>query len=189
MIVQIRGTSGSGKTTVMREVMNALCPFDEWEKEYIDGRRKPLSYKYRQYYVLGHYEIDCGGCDTIGSAPKVYEQYQVILKNWDGRKACVILSEGLLLSEDVIWTQKLFEQSHDVRALFLTTPTDTCLERVTKRQAGRAPVDPERVVRKLTRRVETIERARKRLVNARVYCKRASSVQASKIILDWITHA
>lgn len=177
-IIQVRGTSGSGKTTVMREVMDGIT--NKWKPNFIEGRKRPLYYSYMGLYaVLGHYEIDCGGCDTIGSVPQVFRVIESLQSNFK-----FILGEGLLLSEDVIWVEK-----YDANILFLTTSVDRCLKRVEKRQQakGRKPKDPERVVRKLTTRIGTIERARLRLLEKpNILCRRASSKQASKIILKWL---
>ena len=177
MIIQVRGTSGSGKTTVVRKVMERM---GDWEPFYKEGRRKPLGYTWPGCMVLGHYEIDCGGCDTIGSAPKVYDTIIEL------KPKIHVLSEGLLWSEDVKWSLALTEQGYEVRALFLATEPEECLRRVTIRQKGRKPIDPARVRRKLMTRVETIDRARARLVNSGIYCRRLSLEQSIKRILSWL---
>ena len=181
MIIQIRGTSGSGKTTVMREVMKGG---GEWKKNYLEGRKKPISYvsESGRVAVLGHYEATCGGCDNIGSAPKIYDQYQA---HSDYQ---FVISEGLLLSEDTKWTKQLLEEGKEVRIIFLTTETEECLERVRKRrrEAGNDKPLKEDNTRN---RVGVIERARQKLLalshpNLRI--RRAPSTQASKILLNWI---
>jgi shikimate kinase len=186
MIIQVRGTSGSGKTTVVKQVMKKLGPF---HGVFIEGRKKPLYYSYAKngykgpnIFVLGHYEADCGGCDTIGSAPAVFDLIKEVHTG-----DSIILSEGLLWSEDVKWSVELLGTiDTNVRALFLTTSTEECLRRVTARQDGKKPLDPARVIRKLTTRVGTIERARLRLVHTDVLCKRCSSEQAPAVIKKWI---
>lgn len=178
MIIQVRGTSGSGKSTVVRKVMESL---GDWSPEFIDGRKRPIRYRHKRYkglVVLGHYEIDCGGCDTIGSAPKVFEAVQ-------DTKFTVLLSEGLLWGEDVKWTLQL----DDVRAVFLTTSPQECLKRVEIRQNGREPADRDRVWRKLSKRVETIDRARVRLESAGVKCVKCSSARAPRVIERWIKNS
>jgi cytidylate kinase len=173
MIIQIRGTSGSGKTTVMREVMKQF----QWNPRIVKGRKKPLWYQAKQMdlAILGHYEESaCGGCDTVGSARQVYELIQTL--NMD-----VILCEGLLLSEDVKWARQMM----DLRVIFLTTPLETCLERVAKRRetAGNdKPLNPANT----TNRVATIERARVKLVELGVVCRRCTTEQASKLVLEWV---
>ncbi len=179
MIIQIRGTSGSGKTTVMRKVMDQLGP---WEPQMIEGRKKPLFYSNRQdVVILGHYESPCGGGDTIGSAAQIYR----LIESLDGGTYYghkrVILCEGLLLSEDVKWSSQLL----DLRVLFLTTPLERCLEQIkSRRLAGgnEKPLNPANT----TNRVATIERARQKLVQLGIPCYRASSDQAPRIILRWI---
>ncbi len=176
MIIQIRGTSGSGKTTVMREVMDLM---GDWNAKIVEGRKKPLYYRscsdWPDTVVLGHYEESaCGGCDTIGSAPKVVDLIQEV-------KAKVILCEGLLLSEDVKWAK----QMEDLHVVFLTTSLEECLRRITKRRkdAGNdKPLNPKNT----TNRIKVIKRSRLKLIEEGVLCKRASSVQAPQVILRWI---
>lgn len=175
MIVQIRGTSGSGKTTAMKEIMEQV---GTWKPIMVEGRRRPLYYRDKKLnaVVLGHYEIDCGGCDTIGSAPRVYNVLCDLKYN-------VALSEGLLWGEDVKWTLELRDAGQEIRSFFLITDPEECLRRVVKRQAGRKPADPVRVRRKLMTRVGTIDRARLRLIDAGVNCKRVNVNQAVKQVI------
>lgn len=194
MIIQVRGTSGSGKSTVVRTVMD-YCK--DWKPHFKEGRRRPLYYQSNDpdWYsttVVGHYEIAAGGCDTIGSAPKVFDLIMSM------RSVKFILAEGLLLSEDVKWTTQM---GSDVRCLFLNTDIDTCIDRIWRRQqeAGRnvdhsrrvttsgvEETTKERVIRKATRRVKTIESARQRLTNQGVYCSRVSQKQAIRRLLQWL---
>lgn len=176
MIIQIRGTSGSGKSTAMRHVLDGL----EWQAEYRPGRKKPLYYRSLnapcRVVVLGHYDSLYGGCDTIGSARVVYELTQELVGRFD-----VVLQEGLLLSEDVKWTT----QMKDVRAIFLVTPLVQCLNWITERRGkvgNDKPLNPQNT----TNRVKTIERARVKLTEAGVDVRRASADQTPRIIQNWI---
>lgn len=187
MIIMIRGTSGSGKTTVMREVMK----HGSWTPHHTAGRKNPLYYQAHLDYpapiVLGSYESTCGGCDNIGSAPKVYELIQTFLDPpvTTLKREYVILCEGLLLSEDTKWTGKLHDEGQDVRCLFLTTSQEECLERVKgrRREAGNEKeLNPDNTVN----RIGVIERARVKLTGLGVRCVRCSSSQAAAIILRWI---
>lgn len=195
MIVQTRGTSGSGKSTAMRSVMGLM---GDWQAVHHDGRKQPLYYRscsdWPRTFVLGHYESACGGCDTIGSARAVYD----LIKELTGRESegvhvtddvgaprPVVLCEGLLLSEDVKWTTKLKEEGHDVRVIFLTTPQEQCLDQVRSRrkEAGNnKPLNEANTVN----RIPVIERARRRLDEAGVSVRRASARQVPDIILTWL---
>lgn len=178
MILQIRGTSGSGKSTVMRQIMDQ---YSSWNSIYQPGRKKPLYYAKRSLIVLGHYESACGGCDTIGSARQVHELVTKLHGAGPGR---TILCEGLLLSEDVKWTKQL----EDVRCLFLTTPVETCLKRIRerRRRAGNTKPLKEDNTRN---RVRTIERARTKLMDAGVPCRRVSNSQAVRLVTRWLDSA
>lgn len=172
MIIQVRGTSGSGKTWVMRQVMKLYGP---WEPFYVVGRRKPYFYTNQSdIAVLGHYESVCGGCDNIGSSPEIYEAIQYC-------PAQVILCEGLLLGEDFNWTTKMEEP----RVIFLHTPIPKCLEQIEQRRAE-AGKDKTFDRIKVQTRHNSIDRCRERLESAGVECRRASSNQAVRIIQTWI---
>jgi hypothetical protein len=181
-VIQIRGTSGSGKTWVMREVMAAMgdilwshiSPYDIPKiSRYVEGRKKPLWYAIGDLAVLGHYEAACGGCDNIGSARQVYEVIQEVLPQCKN-----ILCEGLLLSEDVKWTSQL----DDVHVLYLTTPVEQCIAQIKRRreEAGNTKPLNEANTRN---RVAVIERSRIKLLALGVDCRRVSARQAPGTIL------
>lgn len=167
MIIQVRGTSGSGKSTIVRSVM-ALYPVREPIHE---GRRKqPWGYHLRQgdeqqhagrLYVPGHYEIECGGMDTL---PRLAEAMPDVLVEHElgGRD---VLMEGLLASEDVRHLLALREKMRHADSMLviqLTTPIEECLAAIRERRARRGNSNP--LSEKNTRnRVATIKRACARL--------------------------
>lgn len=177
MIIQIRGTSGSGKSTVMRKIMNR----SEWQGVFVEGRKKPLYYEsvdpgLPSVAVVGHYESPCGGGDTIGSAKAIYDLITTRLSSFR-----VILCEGLLLSEDVKWSSQL----PDLKVLYLVTPLEQCLAQIKSRREGVGndkPVNPKNTAN----RIEVIERSRVKLLELGVRCVRAAASQAEGIILKWL---
>lgn len=182
MIVQVRGTSGSGKSTVVRRIMAATGGDAAWTPEFRDGRKRPLYYHhYSGVVVLGHYESACGGCDTIGSARAVYDLLQELYPRAEDIVAARVLCEGLLLSEDVKWSSQL----PGLRVLFLNTPLERCLSQIKGRRekAGNAKeLNPANTAN----RVATIERARGKLQDAGVRCHRVSANQAVSVVLNWL---
>lgn len=177
MIIQVRGTSGSGKSTVVRRVMDA----GKWEPVHVPGRKRPLYYRSvtpgrPSVAVLGHYESPCGGCDTIGSARAVWELVCDIRP-----KFRAVVCEGLLLSEDVKWAL----QTPDLYVLFLVTPLTECLGRIRARRAAAGNEKPFSE-HNTANRVGVIERARVKLIEAGVPCRRCTSDQAPEIVLNWI---
>ncbi len=175
-VIQIRGTSGSGKSTVMKNVMNA----GEWNAVYTPGRKRPLYYKsvaadWPSTVVLGHYDTPCGGCDTIGSARAVYDLIQKI------EGAAVILCEGLLLSEDVKWSSQL----PDLKVIYLLTPLEQCLRQIEGRRKAAGndkPLNPHNT----SNRIGVIERSRLKLLEKGIECRRFRANQATEVILRWV---
>lgn len=68
MIINIRGTNGSGKSTVVRQIMDRAdrcLPIHG-----VLGLRRPEAYKLEfkdrtPVYVLGPYDVPTGGCDAV----------------------------------------------------------------------------------------------------------------------------
>lgn len=186
MLIQIRGTGGSGKTTVMNQVMRELSP---WKEECIGGNSEGSTAKGRPLYyrnpdsvvVLGPYHTQCGGCDFIrkpgggsGGVPTLFNVIQSI-------KFRHMICEGLLLSEDVKWSSQL----KDLRVVYLTTPIARCLSQIKSRreEAGNyKPLNPDNT----KNRVYVIERSRVKLKGLGVPTYRCSSEVAPKLILSWL---
>lgn len=188
MIIQIRGTSGSGKTYVMNLIRKQLEPFLVEEIK-TEGRKRPLLYCYnvndRNILIFGHYETPCGGCDSIGSAPKIYDLMVKCSTHYIvGGVKPIILAEGLLLSEDVKWTKQI-PAWDDVAVYYLTTPPEKCLEQVQSRRelvGNDKPLNPDNTLN----RIAVIERSRVKLIDTGVKCIRCSSNQASNLITKLI---
>lgn len=182
MIIQIRGTSGSGKSTIMRQVMDDL---GSWQSLYQPGRRKPYYYCCHadpRLIVLGHYDSACGGGDTIGSARQIYDMAMRLYRADTSR---AILMEGLLLSEDTKWTFQMADEC-TTKTLFLTTDLETCIKQIKKR---RKEVGNDKPLNETNtrNRFKVIERARKKLfVQGTMSVRRASPTQAKGIILRWL---
>lgn len=203
MIFMVLGTSGSGKTTVVREFMKTRC----WKEHYIKGRKQPLYYSSGDTAVLGHYNEDCGGFDSIQA-----KGWEWIRKFMEGivEEYGVIILEGLLLSEDA--KQKLSWPASLVsclRLLYLTTSIGVCRYQTWKRRGsdpGEWPVllrteRPRRCgpcgeefiiptwdskvnwAERLTRRACFITYARVRLEAEGVLCTSVGSNQALRILV------
>lgn len=203
MIIQIRGTSGSGKTTVVRRFMEKLLTLQEgnatFQPKYETGRGKPIWYEYqhkfnRVVYVLGHYEPEtpCGGCDTIGSAPEIVNVINRCHKYYEEYRPHafrvaqpILITEGLLWSEDTKWTKHMLDGGRDVRSIFLTTPLDQCIKQIKSRRKA-AGNEKELNTENTTKRFDVIERARLKL-EPLMLTRRMGVDQAVKTLLKWIT--
>lgn len=68
MIINIRGTSGSGKTYAVRELLHTLAANGSCSNVMLGGRVVAhwCQFDLQPVYVLGNYGgAECGGCDTI----------------------------------------------------------------------------------------------------------------------------
>lgn len=138
MIINIRGTSGSGKSTITREIMKKFrnkVPYKE------DGRKQPIGYVLDYPYVgtistlaiIGHYESDCGGCDTITKMDHVFE----LIRQSD-EAGHHVLYEGLLLSAEVNRTASLHTEGRRLLVYAIDLPVEECLRRVNGRRLAKA---------------------------------------------------
>jgi thymidylate kinase len=169
MIVNVRGTGGSGKSTVIRRVMERLLELD-WVKEsvFIDGRRQPYGYKFTKVghvpvYVPGHYETACGGCDTITKVQDVFDVVRAHAGNGEH-----VLFEGIISQDDTTRTIEL-KRNFPLLIVFLTTPLEDCLAGIQKRRDERGDVRPLQT-KNTTSRMKRCESHYSKLRDAGVEC-------------------
>jgi hypothetical protein len=178
LVVQIRGTSGSGKTWVVKQIMASL---GYWQPVMSPCGRFPLyNLSESKVAVLGVYGGVNRGCDRLGSARTVYDLACSLL---DGQ-AEAVLAEGLLLSNDVKWTVQL--RDFDLRVLFLSTPLDVCLRQLESRREQSGNKRPHNPM-VTSNRVRHIQSARTRLQELGVWCPMVSPSQAVRVILAWLS--
>lgn len=144
MIINIRGTHGSGKSTVIRQVMERyrLQPMG------YDGR-KCAGYSGNTLFgaiaVVGSYETECGGCDAIQPYAKIWPR--VTSAHDIGFH---VLFEGALVSNSYGNIGRDSEVYGDNFVFaFLDTPLEVCIERIRARRLARGntkPFDPNKSV-------------------------------------------
>lgn len=184
MIIQVRGTSGSGKTYVVRKLLGKDLEWQSFvERWQGKNRRVPLYYLSgdRKIAVCGSYETACGGCDGVGSARLVFELYERLMNL--GVKH--IVSEGLLLSEDTRWTLEADNRGWRPKVFHLDTEVDVCVEQIiSRREEGKTKktFSPKNTIR----RVGTISRAVTKLDKAGVQCFNVSSSVCAGLVLRTI---
>jgi len=133
-IVKIHGNSGSGKTTIIRNLFEHATVTLGVEK--LGGNpKKPEAYKFMlpgvmlPIYVLGSYENTCGGVDTIpimDDLVKLIHHYAPLGN---------VIYEGLLIST-YYGTAGREMNTYGRRHVwaFLDTPLEVCIERVKARR-------------------------------------------------------
>ena len=103
MIINLRGTSGSGKSTVVRRVMEKYSQASTGaiNPQFSDGRKQPIGYAclppdadVQPLWIPGHYETACGGCDTLKTVDQVYKEVTSAAE-----LSYSVLFEGLMIQE------------------------------------------------------------------------------------------
>lgn len=182
MIVSIRGTHGSGKSTIVRSILDK----HSHTELYGTNPKKPTGYlvdlKGKALYVCGSYLTACGGCDGINPYsdiwPRIDEHAQ------QGRH---VLFEGALVSSSYGSIGRAMEPYPGSVFAFLDTPLALCIERVNLRRqkawalAGKPgsapPVNPANTEGKYA----SVERTKRQMVTLGS-CVRQVSIDHSKAV-------
>ena len=144
MLINIRGTSGSGKSHIIRQVMEAYGGKDSFIRQKLEGRKQPLAYfktndeTHRFLYIPGHYETACGGCDTIHGNDTIFDLVRKAHGNgYD------VLFEGLILSVEFNRTLLLAQECAPVRVFAINIPLEECLASINFRRQLKNPDAPD----------------------------------------------
>lgn len=198
MIVNIRGTSGSGKSTIVRKIMKLYKTTTPVAKP---GRKKPLYYildaggkhlpgrgeggpTLKRLVVLGHYDNPCGGGDTVSGYGRDFMFDWVREHNTLGHD---ILFEGLMIGGERTRTIRLWEENLPIVVVNLTTKIEVCLAGVQKRRDERGdtrPLNPKNTVAKM----REVDRACEVCEAAGVHVHqlyRAKALAKTKELLGW----
>lgn len=136
-VVTICGTSGSGKSHLMRSFLEWAGERGTIFEEHQEGRVSPIGYlitlpKLGELYVCGAYETPTGGCDTIHNVSQVFDL--VLEQHKKGRK---VLYEGLFCMNVSKGQQLVQELEGNISVLNLSTPLATCFASINARRAER----------------------------------------------------
>lgn len=185
MIFNIRGTSGSGKSFLVKRIMQTYTYKEPYFRE---GRKQPFYYMMRsvdrdlpQLGIIGHYNTACGGCDTI----KLMDDVVAIVRNLSDEGNHVIF-EGVIFSTEYPRTSKMIQDGLPLVVINLTTSLEECIEGVNARRFERnpnlEPVNPANT----TRRVGIINRCNERLTLAGGVVLNMDRDQAYRFIMEQI---
>lgn len=134
MIIDIRGTHGSGKSTVVHSILgeHLHVPIED-SQGHVGYFVSSLNLS-----ILGKYATDCGGCDGIKTADEVCRRVRML---HDEGKTNVML-EGILVSHTFQRYHDLANELGDYRFFFLNTPLKTCIARVKGRRLRKGNTKP-----------------------------------------------
>lgn len=169
MIYNIRGTSGSGKTFLVRRVMDL---YDSRVAYRQAGRKQPIGYVFHRESgaplgIVGHYETTCGGCDTIAKMEFIFE-----LVRQSAEQGHDVIFEGLLISADVNRTGELAQWAQErgigMEVIALSTPLQECIDSVNARRRARNPDLPPVKEKNTTSKFNGVKKSLERLHQAGV---------------------
>lgn len=130
-IVDLRGTSGSGKSSIVKQFLT-IHP----SEVVLNDSRRIMGYRVdlegKPLYLVGRYTSPTGGCDTIPDMDLVIERINFFAQMGN------VLYEGLRTS-GVMGRLGANSKQYGDRYLFafLDTPLETCKANVDKRRAAR----------------------------------------------------
>lgn len=138
MILDIRGTNGSGKSYIPHRILEKY-EHAEWENEW--DQHTGYFVKDLNLFILGKYKTICGGCDQIKSPTEICYYLTQLFQT---RKN--VLYEGITVSHTFgRYSALAVKHGGDYRFLFLDTPRDVCERRVLARRLEKGntkPFDP-----------------------------------------------
>lgn len=132
-VVSIRGTHGSGKSTIVRKILDKYP-----NVPLIRGKKRPDGYwlapptARREIFVVGPYHTACGGCDAIQPYSDILD-----LVSQAYSKGCDVLLEGALVSSSYGTLGVLMNQLPDPVFAFLDTPLELCGKRIADRRLAK----------------------------------------------------
>ena len=193
-IVTIIGTHGSGKSSLVRQVMNFLGTNDPFKFD-----SKPAGYRFtrpdgQRIFVLGKYTTACGGLDSSfsykGAADDVVLCIDLLAQK--GHVVC----EGVIAMSSYgfgrlsnLATSQEKRGNHVIFAL-LDTPLEVCIQRTEARRAARAtqygkeskPFDPQNLIAKYY----SMLRDQERLADAGYACRMIPYQDPLPPLLQWL---
>jgi len=147
-VINIRSTSGGGKTTTVRGVMakGDIEPLGENPKK-PDAYLISIPSLVTPVFVIGSYENVCGGTDSIKTQDEICQRIRTYATLGH------VLVEGLLMSHTfgryAMLDRDLVKEGIACIWAFLDTPLELCLERVTARRVAKGnekPLNPENTI-------------------------------------------
>jgi len=173
-VVAIKGTNGSGKSTVVRALLDRLG-----KQSILRVNSKEAGYRCRyedgSLFVLGKYKTACGGLDSSFSYSGAADDLLLCIDK--------LAAQGHVVCEGVIaitsyghnrmtrFADKLKRKGHRMIFAHIDTPAEMCIERVRQRrmEAGnRKPFNPEKLLDKYQSILKSQEQLLKAGYDARI---------------------
>jgi thymidylate kinase len=188
MIVNLRGTNGSGKSTVARGLIMVdpearIVYLAEYKTEagaerWVPGYHVPKL----DLVVVGPYRTDCGGCDAIKTQALVKEAVRKAASLtthvlFEGVIVSTLFSGYLELSKGLVADGRT-----PLAWCYLDTPVEECLRRIQVRNGGK-PIKEDLVRQK----VRAIEGTRRKAQEAGEEVRMVNHQRALEEVRSWLS--
>ena len=146
MIIDIRGTNGSGKSHIVHEILRRHPVTGGFVVEANGDTADVLHVEPLNLFILGDYDKVCGGCDGIPTQDLI----EACVREFADKGT--VLLEGLLVGHTFErWNRLAMDlQPIPYKFLFLDTPEQVCIDRVKARRLARGndkPYDPKNLTK------------------------------------------
>lgn len=178
-IINIRGTNGSGKSTVMTKMMKK---FGSTPLIGQDGKVWAYQVHFEpEFYILGRYDTPTGGCDVISTMNEVEAGIRRLANKGH------VLFEGIIISTLAGRWVKLAESMPNAKFIFATLDTalETCIAQVKKRRketGNNKPFDPKNLIAKY----RAVKGAHKNLKKAGLDVRRISHELPTNVVINYL---
>lgn len=182
MIINPRGTHGSGKSTIVRKLIDQAIQqklLNTSPKGKPEGYELTLEGVNKPVFIVGSYHSACGGCDAIQPYDLIWPR---VLKY--ARKGHVVF-EGALVSSGVGNIGRALAKRKDSVVCFLDTPAEVCVARIQKRRDERGderPLNPHNTLVKHKTCTASIEKFRE--LDVRIEMLNHKGQKALKRVLE-----
>lgn len=162
MIIDIRGTNGSGKSHPIHEILKQH-PSEQWVLPEHAGEEVTYTLvPSLDLAIIGTYDNQCGGADGITKQDAITNALRVLHPIYK----TVVVEGSIVASVYARWEALAREVKDDYQFWFLDTPVEDCIASVMARRSSKGntkPFDPHQT---LIPRHEAILRLKQRLLDA-----------------------
>lgn len=182
VVLNVRGTNGSGKSTVIFDLIKKFGKTD-----LLGDDKKAWAYKLNCYpplFIVGRYDTPTGGCDTIRTMDIICDRIRKLVKKGD------VIFEGLLVSGFHGRWVELERELSRCKFIYgvLNTPIETCIERVVARRkamGNKKEFDPKNLIAKH----RSVQSSRLSLIRAGSDVRTLRYTDSLNTVLKWRNEA
>lgn len=162
MIIDIRGTNGSGKSHPIHEILKAY-PSQKWMLPEHAGEEVTYTLvEALDLAIVGTYDTQCGGADGVTKQDAITNALRLLHPIYK----TVIVEGSIVASVYARWEALAREVNDDYWFWFLDTPVEVCISSVLERRTSKGNMKPFDPHQTLIPRHEAILRLKDRLVAA-----------------------